>query len=260
VLEGGKYYTLTVDFEKFKSGDWAYSNIYWDGQGMTFDKSEVSAYNVNNKEFQGVYFKWGSLVGLPALMGGVEQTSNMVIYIPDPATGMWDGTKKANTAHGLWANSGVWGSIPRSKITTPTNMTTNVLYINPDFDNYIGDICSFLTGGSWRMPTMNEFGSSGNYGSFISGTPAGLNTEGTGSIPAGRTYTAGSVFFPASGYRETDGQALMTTIGVSGAYWSGSIPSTSNAHYLNFSSSGVNVSSSTYVVRTAGCSVRCVKN
>jgi hypothetical protein len=89
-LEPGKSYTLRVSF---KNISWAKSNIYWvktgtDANGdigrLTFDVTDQG-----HQGYQGLFFKWGSLVGIsPAMVGVSPDFSTAVpVYIPTYVAG-----------------------------------------------------------------------------------------------------------------------------------------------------------------------------
>jgi hypothetical protein len=77
-LEEGYSYTLVISFKKTL---WAKSNIYWDEveQRLTFDTYENS-----HQGYQGVFFKYGSLVGVsPArTSGSADFSGSTPIYVP----------------------------------------------------------------------------------------------------------------------------------------------------------------------------------
>jgi hypothetical protein len=188
---------------------------------LTFDKSVRSAYNVNNKNFQGVYFMWGSLVGISPVGTTV---SSVRIYIPLIASGGWEASTVGSSST-PWSGSG-WGSIPYVTSASSTYAKTeNYLYDLSNSTSYVaykGDICTYLTDGSWRMPNASEFGS-GSYSSKSSGNSSGANEAGTGLITVGYTGTFGSgaVFFPASGFRWYNNGNLDAVANYMD-YWSGS--------------------------------------
>ena len=94
----------------------------------------------------------------------------------------------------------------------------------------------------WRLPTRDEFSS-------FSTTSFDLFSTNN----SGRTYN--NNWFPASGSRNTDGS--MFNVAWHGNYWSASPNSAGYGYYLNFYSSNVNPSYSSY--RANGFSVRCVQ-
>lgn len=98
------------------------------------------------------------------------------------------------------------------------------------------DAARAYMGGSWRMPTKDE------YQELINNCNVTWVTSYMGKGVAGRLFTSrvngNSVFFPASGY--CSGSSF-DYVGSRGYYWSASWDSSSYAWYLNFNSGSVNV-------------------
>jgi hypothetical protein len=241
-LEAGKSYVLSVDLAR---ANWAYSNIYWDGSKLTFDKYPVSP---TREDYQGVYFKWGSLIGVEPASSG----TNHRLFIPNVTNKTWDGSKYVNTTHSLWPDAQYgWAAIP-SGSGVPNN---GVIYDYPAFSSYRGDICSYLTNGAWRMPARTEL-EEGSYGSAFA-TLSGGSTSLKGVI---YTTSYRPVFFPASGYIEM--QYAFRDLGKVGIYWSGSnYLGNLSAHALYIgddgSSGGGRVDNN--VMSANGFPVRCIK-
>jgi hypothetical protein len=204
-LEPGKSYTLRVSF---KTLQWAYSNIYWDATTdasnpkLTFDTTDKG-----NQGYQGVYFKFGSLVGVsPA---GVNYDDNTVLYVPYgyPSAPKWKERKrtqvKADTdipeATENWTS---WGlstytaydipyldrSYPRINIESfaiDADQNTQARY-----QSLRGDICQYLSktgavSGNYRLPMRNECGTATTPWNSSSPTTipvAGGWLKGTGSF------------------------------------------------------------------------------
>jgi hypothetical protein len=259
-LDPKKSYTLEVDMRKLA---FAQSNIYWKwndagdhdlGGYLTFDEAA-------NSDYQGVFFKWGSLVGISPVGSGSPNMPNVALYIPNVSAGTWDGTKTIGTSD--WGN---YTSIPLITLTGTTNRYGNALYDNPDFDSYKGDICAYLTGktgvpaGSWRMPNAAEFGLIPNYSAWIAGSNSNLNAEGMGIVGAGRKYFS-ILFFPASGYRTTAGVAgTLLSPGGFGRYWSGSLDQTDSQGYVtNLTESDAASNTSIPANPNEAHPVRCIK-
>jgi hypothetical protein len=238
VTAGGSY-TLAVDLEKF---GFAHSNIYWDGERLTFDKSGVVP---DSKYFQGVFFRWGSLVGISPVG---DDAASMTAYIPNISTGTWDGTKTISASFGSWNNI----LYPTEEGAAVYGSSENYLYDHDNFSSYQGDICKFLTGGAWRIPNSSEL--SGSYSPFISGNISS-NAAGTGSITAGYTgsFATNVVFFPASGYHDFFNGVPGDYVGERTYYWSGS-------RYMDLALAISNPHLSVAVPRKEGCSIRCIKN
>jgi hypothetical protein len=213
-LLGGMIYTLEVSF---KRSSWAGSNIYWDDvdRKLTFDAASSSS------RYQGVLFKWGSLIGISPLGANND---DVALYIPPVGGGSWDASKTVVSTDSPWPDAGSWSKIPYITTGNSANNTDNYLYDNDDFSNYKGDICSYLTGGVWRIPNGAEFGVDTDYGPFITDERVTVaNAAGTSQMYKGRVYNAGPVFFPASGSRpQGNGGLTYYNYGGQGYYWSGS--------------------------------------
>jgi hypothetical protein len=174
---------------------------------LTFDTT-----NKGNQGYQGVYFKWGSLVGIsPA---GVNYDDNTVLYVPYgyPSTPKWKERKrtqvKADTdipeATENWTSwnvntFGVADEIPyldRTRLTVSDQGRNDTQAIDADrntqamYQSLRGDICQYLSktgavSGNYRLPTSNEFGtenSSWNSSSPTTIPVAGGWVKGTGSF------------------------------------------------------------------------------
>jgi uncharacterized protein (TIGR02145 family) len=221
LTEAGNY-TLAVDLEKYGL---AGSNIYWTNASyaageLRFDKVRTWIYSASySDQYQGVFFKWGSLIG---------HATNLYVshrFVPPVNEGeTWtvqDGLNPA-VANGT---------------TTATNV--NYLYNNPNYTSYIGDICSYLTNGGWRIPNAAEFNGiignrTKNQGDFPVG---GLGTEnaraGRSFVLSGVTFhtTAGSIFFP-HGWKNAQYNAENRFENAYGFYWSGTPNGSGKAYYL----------------------------
>ncbi|MDR0891160.1 MAG: hypothetical protein LBN24_00890 [Mediterranea sp.] len=139
----GKNYILTSKLTKAEDDKWvdepgvaendlAASNIYWDGTKLTFDQTDkgYSGYK------QGVFFKWGSLIGIsPA---GRYYNNATPIYTPQGAVGAAYAGHQIETG---WA----WDDIHYYAGEDPSEIATNQA-------SNTGDICAYITGGSWRLP------------------------------------------------------------------------------------------------------------
>jgi hypothetical protein len=237
---------------------WAKSNIYWDASmnsgtgGLRFSESTV--YN-----YQGVFFKWGSLVGISPVGGTPGNSADgVVLYIPNVSDGTWQ-ESTIGTAHGLWPNSGTYESIPSYDYNGVGLPGSNLYPRIPAYNYYVGDICSYITNAVWRMPTSTELTTT-NYSNWVNGSTSNLNAEGMGTITYGRTYNSAGVFLPASGMRHTHLYFTNNTmggvleVGITGVYWTG----TYSLYPLNavFDNTGVWITQA----RTGNAfSIRCVK-
>jgi hypothetical protein len=220
-LAAGYSYTLVVNF---KRTIWAKSNIYWVSTGgnsgyLTFDTQENG-----NQGYQGVFFKWGSLVGVsPAQVGGSDAflSQDVPIYVPIVNSTLENSTWVATTGSSVMAdvpettsNWTTWGD--------NTENATDIPYLGPSYgtagtvafgrdnrfvidadrntatmyEGFRGDICQYLskTGavtGDYRMPTSNEFGSMENE-SWNASTPNGYGwMKGIETWPSSANTAAG---------------------------------------------------------------------
>jgi hypothetical protein len=279
-LDAEKSYTFRVRM-MILSTHFAGSNIYWDqtlnaGAGaLTFkpygDKT--------NEKYQGVFFQFGSLVGIsPAGNFGVSTTD---LYVPaynaSTQTSTWNKTNAGN--HG-WT----WTTLPY--ITTGTaDSRTNFQVIDAAqntpamWGDYQGDICQYITktqsfSGNYRLPVSIEFGAStsGWPNTFskgqwqqvnVNGWPV-INTnqaDGTQIINDGanfvRTADGRVIFFPAAGIRDSAAGAQYNS-GKTGYYRSGSTDA-AGGYYLDINATVVYPGGfSSPSPRQRGYSVRCI--
>lgn len=103
-------------------------------------------------------------------------------------------------------------------------------------------------GGSWRMPTANEFQEL-----YDNCTSAWYTLNGIEGILFTSNINGNTLFFPAAGYY--NGTSLSRR-GLNGSYWSSTFVSAMNARYLGFNDSTINPQNSYY--RRLGFSVRAV--
>jgi hypothetical protein len=272
-LVGGNSYRLHV---RLRTPIWARSNIYWDatlndGEGaLTFVPAESS--DDTKQGYQGVFFKWGSLVG-------ISPNDSEDIYKPVVQNPLSGSTWVATTDS--------WGNIPYMTITVGTPSQNNTTAIDPEQNNLatyqtlLGDICQYLStktgvvSGDYRLPISVEFGlttSGWGEGGTFGNTPLAksqVNAYGTTVIigesdPYNRGYvkniTMGNVILPASGWRGFSYGDLVA-VGLQGVYWSGSLSpkndTDANAH--DFCFSGGSMLQPWSDLRPHGESVRCVR-
>jgi hypothetical protein len=251
-------YKIMVDV---RANRWAHSNIYWDetlnsgNGGLTFDKTLT---NPSHADYQGVLFKWGSLIGISP----VGESANAIVYIPNVGNGTWDGTQ-------TMLNSGFGGSegiLPPlgdfvNLLGSSTDMKENYLYENPNFNDHVGDICSYLTDGDWRLPNMDEFGVKADYDVHATNPFSATDPSGRASMGSnGVTYHSafGTVFFPRSGMRHPQQNFSMQNVGGIGFYWSGSRSTTAKAIWVMQAYSAY-MEMPTALVVHFNFSVRCIK-
>jgi hypothetical protein len=236
-LDEAKSYMLVVDL---KQGiGFAYSNIYWDGGKLTFDTADKG-----HQGYQGLYFKWGSLVGVSPVGGWVNNE-----------TPVYRAGESASTTYSSW------GSIPYDQVNSgPVS--------NPNTNTYKGDVCRYIHAG-YRMPVKGDFGVSSEwnqqgweiYGSTAFSAVTSDKEDGTydfidKSASCAKNTVMGGVILPASGLRNYNSGAL-EYVGSSGCCWNGTAEDMSNGHRFGFNSSGVTSFGS---ARGYGFSVRCVQN
>jgi hypothetical protein len=234
-LTGGVSYTIHV---RVRTPIWARSNIYWDNSKLTF---VPAGSDVSKEGYQGVYFKWGSLVGV--------SPNDLTYYRPNGS-----GWVSQSYPYGAWPT-----------IISPWDVATygNVLN-NLHTEEFLGDICRYLNSG-YRLPTGEECSIAGGW--TVAGTVGTVSTNASGTydlIGNGFFYaentSMGNVRFPSAGSMLIDGQSRYTAR--NGSYWSGSLTS-----YSTTSSTGLSLFGGDYMVSPGyggshhqGFSIRCVQN
>jgi hypothetical protein len=254
---GGKSYVLTL---KLKQPMFASSDIYWD-TSKTPHKLMFKGYSNDpdgtygdTVKYQGVYFKFGSLVGISPQ--GDFNVGSTALYVPQPADGSY--ITYANSSHsGIigWSGSD-YASIPYATATPAVteNRYDRFVIDMPDSSAYMkGDICQYLQSigdapdlpagkTKWRLPISKEFGTTDmliTWGTDIpkdgwlrvdgpNGGSFAWNTETSGNLADGTRTSIGSggkfgingLFFPVSGIRNSLSDQVNT--GQIGYYWSGS--------------------------------------
>jgi hypothetical protein len=272
-INSGQVHTFAPEAElvKEKVTAWAGSNIYWDDKAMqlTFDPVGTTTHQF----YQGVFFKWGSLVGIsPALTANSQAWDDMtMLYLP-----LFD-------ANNHWIHSFArefplgkgYNDIPYYEETDANLRGTdkNSLYDKQDlWKDYKGDICQYIGATNpalkgYRMPRAEEFGSDAEWKTRIDGDweerPKLAKEDGTAdfSEKGYATHKASGAIFPASGYRIFDGS--LTQVGNDGDYWSSSADAPSYfgsmAYLLSFQYS--DDMDTQYSVNVNSASpVRCVKD
>jgi hypothetical protein len=211
-LKSGFSYRLLV---RLRIPIFARSNIYWDGtaQKLTFETAaDDPAQNNNTKQgYQGVFFKWGSLVGIsPA---GASYDNNTALYVPydytdaTPTAAKWKQTtrnavKSDTKIPAATDNWTTWGGntaaatdIPymdqyRGGTSTDLSNTWLIDAVQNNETTYQGlrgDICQYLGKtqsalADYRLPTPNEFGPNGVNAWNTSTPDANGWQKGTGSF------------------------------------------------------------------------------
>jgi hypothetical protein len=281
-FEEGHNYVFTVDL---KNVLFAGSNIYWDGDAakLTF---EPYGYTGEKSFYQGLYFKWGSLVGISPKNGTIVPAD--LIYYP---------TNDDNcTVAALNFSPSPYGPFRDIlEITPPTGtggiqtdyVTNGYAVANGAPFNYadkLGDICRWIDE-DYRLPREEETFSgytsqiswnNGRAGGWQKGTnsigniftfPAYsvhdntvLEEDGTSVLDydtyahfGGGFATYQGVVFPASGYMQyADGYRY--GVGTIGAYWSSSYTTDGKGYGYSFDDSRFQTQNS------GPSSIRCVKN
>jgi hypothetical protein len=282
-LEAGKSYTLSINIKEAPRA-WAASNIYWDGSKLTFKGVGDPCTNDENF-YQGVYFKWGSLVGIsPA---GSFDANSTPIYVYHNG---WEETTLAeahtNNRSGFETGS-LWEHIPYG-ITSATNgySSDNLASFTfvSDTKNQ-GDICRFIgkhdaSLSGYRMPKASEFiaisgvnyywsGSTGplagtidwykgntTFQAVVSTVSTGQQKYGSAEGTGGYAINYGATF-PAVGYRDyANNIGALYGVGSSCIYWSCSAGADeTNAHRLHIASGSMDTVNDK---RQFAWSVRCI--
>jgi hypothetical protein len=233
-LVSGGNYKLYV---KLKTPIWARSNIYWDNstQKLTFVPAAANPQDNDDTKrgYQGVFFRFGSLVGISPVG---DYDDNTVLYVPYdyPVNSRWKGRVrtevKADTdipaATDNWTT---WGSNTAEATDIPYMDPVNFNEGTTAWDNaYVidglrntqekyqslrGDICQYLGATAadteegrklkgYRLPTANECGQN----DVVSWTG---RTDGWAPAPGG---------FPAQTTNDADGTANMISASSNQSY------------------------------------------
>jgi hypothetical protein len=204
---------------------WAGSNIYWDGTQLTFAPAGTPLSDPRTK-YSGVYFQWGSLVGIspagddPLGILRPPYEATVPLYEPtyDPATGAnsWAINDSHNAGETGFQEIPSFQGIDFDDAYRGTNKDTFGLLDEEDSDrtkdeyyaNQRGDICRYLGETAtapynhlkgYRMPTLDEFMNgvidgeptiTYNATDYVSGTPIHNRWTATSTWPARPTITA----------------------------------------------------------------------
>jgi hypothetical protein len=223
---------------------WGASNIYFrpdassvDGSvgSLTFAKSDQS-----KSGYQGLFFKWGSLIGVAAYPAGGYNTTvdnGTYLYIPDVSTGKYYKVRAGAVSEsyedinsekqdairayaGKVSDDKSWNKIPYVSSGTTDDRSFNYLgsvtvHIPTD---YQGDICKFLTdtkvtNGSglkknWEMPISDKWIGGGTHGYEY--TPAGATYKKKDNSWSGANDFTFTVLSDAADGRSSTTTALMT--------------------------------------------------
>jgi hypothetical protein len=246
-LAAGRSYVLWVRFQKRIR--WAESNIYWDGSKLTFKAHGDPCANKENY-YQGVIFRWGSLVGCSPVgdfdAGTAGQPSTgTTIYVRH--NNQWLATNSATAyANGYpdFLDIKSFVGLPSKRINrdSPTNQ------LDDSFSGNIGDICRYIgsLGGpsGYRMPYFRDYftnsiggerrwdnGTANAMGWYVGSTSfatptvgqddaAGQRLIGSAEGTGGYATNYGSTF-PTAGYRThfINPQWGTGYVGTQGVYW-----------------------------------------
>lgn len=293
-LEPSHSYILQINFKQ--GVRWAMSNVYWEKTGattgyLTFKPNGYTGADAEDaKYYQGVYFKWGSLVGMsPA---ATNYNGSTIVYVPTYSQG-------PPVSH-TWA-SGAASTLGLSNYTdipydntggTANDRSLTYLTDNPRWRVRVGDICAYISATTsdpdikdqYRMPTSVEFGRKRPDGAAHSWTldadlilaihwVKGNSSFSLVNVPINDTGNAGKFVlnasnnagfaihwgypFTAQGFRSGDGSYGLSYAGQGGYYWSNSPAGQTQASNLVFS--GQNLHVNRIDPRTRGCAVRCIK-
>ena len=292
-IEVNKDYTLLVTFSTL---EFAVSNIYWDdmAEKLTFEPA-VSDGGVmgnpdNKQNYQGVYFKFGSLVGISPRDANFDVGSDTVngtdgtpVYVPDDINlRTW---KKTNVVAAYDAGA-TWNSIRPAAAGMAIPIDPNNRFMmeaaqnQPDkWADRTGDICQYIDN-RYRLPTAYELWGAFEgdtitpypyyyYEDLTNGweafgdwnTPGIVNDSGTG-IWANRGATLQGAYFPGGEYITGTGSSAIRTNYWEGAYWSGSLHvdySHQYGAYVKISHEAVTLGDFFYETDRYAMSIRCVR-
>jgi hypothetical protein len=237
-LTGGVSYTITV---RLRTPMWASSNIYWVPTGtydddedgildgatgrLTFDPYQADGRTAPNKGYQGVFFKWGSLVGIspaPTEVPGSPGTMTInflpttPVYIPTCNTSVlalstWKSPITSDYTASGWAYASSTNTDDPTIIPHMDGRAAFQPAVYGRNDQYVidhndptemwakgrGDICQYLGATAedtdegrklkgYRLPTSNEFGlSNTSFDWSLSRSPDGWERGGNNSSATG---------------------------------------------------------------------------
>jgi uncharacterized protein (TIGR02145 family) len=261
-----------LDDDGAARGSFAGSNIYWDGSKLTFD----GAGSTSKQYYQGVYFKWGSLVGIsPAAQGsgtgkatwsGAETIYTTTAY-NGPATDggtkpTWNVPASANTIYASYADIPYESGGFTTYDTSQDHLNYSASTKTSKWSAYKGDICRYLgeigaAPSGYRMPRDEEFVSGGftRDGSFANDAIFGTANGQTNLSAKGYAKTRADLRFPITGNRNASGLLYYIT---AGSYWSSSARNADQVFHLFFDGSSIYTSQS--INRQQAFSVRCIKD
>ncbi|GAB6122965.1 hypothetical protein JCM30204_41140 [Dysgonomonas termitidis] len=235
---------------------WARSNVYFkpDTPGgvvgaLTFEES-----GTDKQKYQGLYFKWGSLIGIAG--GAVGAFDNdTYLYIPDLTTGKYykvksgeitntysAGTGEMNaavTAYATMYTDGSYTSIPFTTSTQIDNSASGegdrrlTLQSNTLKASYLGDVCKFIsdhpaTAGlllarDWVLPYINPVGSISTWTLYNDPGASFTDANGTDDIQYWNNTATTDLtrnFWPNAYYRDGSSGELIKQ---ASSYYSGGV-------------------------------------
>jgi hypothetical protein len=282
---------------------WAASNIYYKDGDLTFDpipKDHDGDGVTDSEQIQGLYFKWGSLIGISAPTSESESSFNSsTIYTPKRKA---DGTNQGYDKTAVSATNRSYNDIaPNILGTDPFTLPDdgNGTYRNEQISynnsqgtvltgenqpNWFGDICAYISGGGWRMPTSTEINPLGGNQFNWNTSPANIGwyspspkqqweivvvpkdansiAEGRGLVTSSKTYgaylttNAGETsLFATSRHYTAVGNYTST---VCGMYFSNGSETSSQCHGVYYIYSMVLLDGQT--PKAGAAPVRCIKN
>jgi hypothetical protein len=233
-LTAGTSYTLVVNFQKTL---WAKSNVYWkwnnsgdhtQGGYMTFDTEENG-----HQGYQGLVFKWGSLVGISPVGGS------------SPAY---------NAGESMPASYSTWSSIPSLQ-------DASVSMTDPNISTLYGDICKYINP-NYRLPYY-DFSNSWEIVDGYTGGVTTSETDGTydfiaNNIRYAKNKAMGNVCVPLSGMSYPAGSPY--GVGIQGFYWTSESDHTMVFGYAFNHTEGYSARVGAYRSSPRGYFVRCIHN
>jgi uncharacterized protein (TIGR02145 family) len=223
----------------------AKSNVILQGGNLTFNDGSAARSNIS-EQVQGLFFKWGSLIGVSAADGGFDPVVSIVYRPSEYTTTIYN-----------------WAGIPTNNTLVNTSLPTTF-----NAAAATGDVCHYISSkgwvdGWWRLPTQAEYERLYTVGSAMVGTfsvISGTASSGTTTISSGYNMGISNYlrYFPATGYRYWE-NGPMSNIGQFGSLWSANAYTNVNDAYYHYFNA-VTVNPAQPGGRDNALSVRCVKD
>ncbi|MDR0940288.1 MAG: hypothetical protein LBN29_13265 [Mediterranea sp.] len=251
-------------------GLWARSNVYWDGKKLTFELADYASvpYTGGKNYYQGLLFKWGSLVGIAQDVN--YSNANSYLYFPRYDSNSWYGGKRTDASSPSFSSS--WSSVPYCT-DTGSNAVYDTSVIKPSYNTAAnwrankGDICQYIghsdpTHSGYRMPKDNEIGSSKDDWTVEWGNSGGVYPDKTGTFSVTHRYVRWnsdhSIVVPVCAYLDY-AYGNTNSIDSEGNFWSASSKNNNDAYYFRVVGTGGSFSTSYALQRTYGFAIRCIK-